>query len=170
MRNRLIAGRAFTWTEIYERRPVAMLSENLARELDALRERKGRLFLIGVTTVVLLALWLFLEKTRFGLIVRAGARDPLVLRVLGIMDQQIHAVAELEDLGGNRVEPRRRLVVGDVGDARAIPVDAVPDGRAAVGHRSRFDLRRADLAGGAPPREGWRTPRSPRAPPGDRSR
>jgi branched-chain amino acid transport system permease protein len=43
-----------------------------------------RLFLIVVTTVVLLALWLFLEKTRFGLIVRAGARDPLVLRVLGI--------------------------------------------------------------------------------------
>lgn len=43
-----------------------------------------RLFLIGVTVVVLLALWLFLEKTRFGLIVRAGARDPLVLRVLGI--------------------------------------------------------------------------------------
>lgn len=43
-----------------------------------------RLFLIGVTASVLLALWLFLEKTRFGLIVRAGARDPLVLRVLGI--------------------------------------------------------------------------------------
>ena len=43
-----------------------------------------RLFLIGVTALVLLALWLFLEKTRFGLIVRAGARDSLVLRVLGI--------------------------------------------------------------------------------------
>jgi branched-chain amino acid transport system permease protein len=43
-----------------------------------------RLFLIGVTSVVLLGLWLFLEKTRFGLIVRAGARDPLVLRVLGV--------------------------------------------------------------------------------------
>lgn len=43
-----------------------------------------RLFLIAVTTVVVFALWLFLEKTRFGLIVRAGARDPLVLRVLGI--------------------------------------------------------------------------------------
>lgn len=43
-----------------------------------------RLFLIAVTAVVLLALWLFLEKTRYGLIVRAGARDPLVLRVLGI--------------------------------------------------------------------------------------
>lgn len=33
MRNRLIAGREWSWTEIYERRPVAMLSENLAREL-----------------------------------------------------------------------------------------------------------------------------------------
>ncbi|MGA8598339.1 MAG: ABC transporter permease [Bryobacteraceae bacterium] len=33
MRNRLIAGRDFTWTDIYQRRPVAMLSENLAREL-----------------------------------------------------------------------------------------------------------------------------------------
>ncbi|QET04789.1 branched-chain amino acid ABC transporter permease [Cupriavidus pauculus] len=43
-----------------------------------------RLFLIGVTALVLLALWLLLERTRFGLIVRAGARDALVLRTLGI--------------------------------------------------------------------------------------
>jgi branched-chain amino acid transport system permease protein len=43
-----------------------------------------RLFLIAVTAAVVFALWLFLEKTRFGLIVRAGARDALVLRVLGI--------------------------------------------------------------------------------------
>jgi predicted permease len=33
MRNQLIAGREFTWADTYERRPVAMLSENLAREL-----------------------------------------------------------------------------------------------------------------------------------------
>ena len=33
MGNRLIAGREFTWTDAYERRPVAMVSENLAREL-----------------------------------------------------------------------------------------------------------------------------------------
>ncbi len=33
MRNRLIAGREFTWTDTYGRRPVAMVSENLAREL-----------------------------------------------------------------------------------------------------------------------------------------
>jgi len=33
MGNTLIAGREFTWTDIYEKRPVAMVSENLAREL-----------------------------------------------------------------------------------------------------------------------------------------
>src|SRR5438445_2268929 len=33
MGNRLIAGREFTWTDTYERRPVTMVSENLAREL-----------------------------------------------------------------------------------------------------------------------------------------
>jgi len=33
MRTRLIAGREFTWEDIYQRRPVALLSESLAREL-----------------------------------------------------------------------------------------------------------------------------------------
>jgi predicted permease len=33
MGNRLVAGREFTWTDTYERRAVAMVSENLAREL-----------------------------------------------------------------------------------------------------------------------------------------
>jgi predicted permease len=33
MGNPLIAGRDFTWTDVYEKRPVAMVSENLAREL-----------------------------------------------------------------------------------------------------------------------------------------
>jgi hypothetical protein len=33
MGNRLTHGREFTWTDTYERRPVAMVSENLAREL-----------------------------------------------------------------------------------------------------------------------------------------
>ena len=43
-----------------------------------------RLFLIGATAVVVVALWLFIEKTRFGLIIRAGSRDPEIVRVLGI--------------------------------------------------------------------------------------
>jgi predicted permease len=33
MGNRLVAGRDFTWDDTYQRRPVAMVSENLAREL-----------------------------------------------------------------------------------------------------------------------------------------
>jgi branched-chain amino acid transport system permease protein len=43
-----------------------------------------RLFLIGVTALLVLALWLFIEKTSYGLVIRAGARDPEIVRVLGI--------------------------------------------------------------------------------------
>src|SRR6201990_178930 len=43
-----------------------------------------RVFVIGATAGVLLALWLYLEKTSFGLIIRAGARDPQIVRVLGV--------------------------------------------------------------------------------------
>jgi branched-chain amino acid transport system permease protein len=43
-----------------------------------------RLFVIAATAVILVALWLFLERTRYGLIIRAGARDPVICRVLGV--------------------------------------------------------------------------------------
>jgi branched-chain amino acid transport system permease protein len=43
-----------------------------------------RLFVLGVTAVVLVGLWLFLEKTNIGLVVRAGSRDALMVRALGI--------------------------------------------------------------------------------------
>jgi branched-chain amino acid transport system permease protein len=43
-----------------------------------------RLFVIAVTAAVLLALWLFLERTNLGLIIRAGSRDPLMVGALGI--------------------------------------------------------------------------------------
>jgi predicted permease len=33
MGNSLVAGRDFTWTDVYDKRPVAMVSENMAREL-----------------------------------------------------------------------------------------------------------------------------------------
>jgi branched-chain amino acid transport system permease protein len=42
-----------------------------------------RLFVIGVTAIVLVALWLFLVKTPVGLVIRAGSRDPLMVRALG---------------------------------------------------------------------------------------
>jgi branched-chain amino acid transport system permease protein len=43
-----------------------------------------RIFIMGLTAAILIALWLFLEKTSYGLIVRAGVRDPETVRVLGI--------------------------------------------------------------------------------------
>ena len=43
-----------------------------------------RLFVMGVTALILVGLWLFLERTRYGLIIRAGARDPQIVRVLGV--------------------------------------------------------------------------------------
>ena len=43
-----------------------------------------RLFLVFAAAVVIGGLWLFIERTRFGLIIRAGARDPEIVQVLGI--------------------------------------------------------------------------------------
>ena len=43
-----------------------------------------RLVLIAATAAVVGALWLFIERTRYGLIIRAGSRDPEIVRVLGI--------------------------------------------------------------------------------------
>jgi branched-chain amino acid transport system permease protein len=43
-----------------------------------------RLFVVAVTAIVLVGLWLFLEKTNVGLVIRAGTRDPLMVRALGV--------------------------------------------------------------------------------------
>jgi branched-chain amino acid transport system permease protein len=43
-----------------------------------------RLFLIVVTVAVLIGLYFFLGRTNVGLIIRAGSRDPLMVRALGI--------------------------------------------------------------------------------------
>jgi branched-chain amino acid transport system permease protein len=43
-----------------------------------------RLFVIAVTAAVLVALWFFLERTNLGLIVRAGSRDALMVKALGL--------------------------------------------------------------------------------------
>lgn len=43
-----------------------------------------RIFVIAVTAAVVLSLWFFLERTTLGLVIRAGTRDPLMVRALGI--------------------------------------------------------------------------------------
>ncbi len=43
-----------------------------------------RIFVVGVVFAIVVLLWFGLEKTKFGLIVRAGSRDPTMMRVLGV--------------------------------------------------------------------------------------
>lgn len=43
-----------------------------------------RLFVIAITAAVLVGLWLFLHRTSVGLIIRAGSRDALMTRALGV--------------------------------------------------------------------------------------
>ncbi|HUU80738.1 MAG TPA: branched-chain amino acid ABC transporter permease [Acidobacteriota bacterium] len=43
-----------------------------------------RLFVIAITIAICIFLWIFLEKTNLGLIIRAGTRDSLMVRALGI--------------------------------------------------------------------------------------
>jgi len=45
---------------------------------------KYRIFVIVITSLVIILLWLFLEKTDIGLIIRAGTRDSEMVRVLRI--------------------------------------------------------------------------------------
>lgn len=51
-----------------------------------------RLFLMAFTAAITLAIWLVVERTRFGLIVRAGARDPEIVRVLGVDISRIRLI------------------------------------------------------------------------------
>jgi len=73
-----------------------------------------RLFVIVVVAVVLLLLWLALEKTKFGLIVRAGSRDPTIMRVLGVNISRVWLLVfgvgvSLAALGGVLAGPMRTV-------------------------------------------------------------
>ncbi len=73
-----------------------------------------RLFVIVVVAIVLLLLWLALEKTKFGLIVRAGARDPTIMRVLGVNISKVWLLVfgvgvGLAALGGVLAGPMRTV-------------------------------------------------------------
>lgn len=73
-----------------------------------------RLFVVALVAVILIALWLGLEKTKFGLIVRAGARDPLIMRVLGVDISRLWLAVfglgvALTALGGVLAAPMRNV-------------------------------------------------------------
>jgi branched-chain amino acid transport system permease protein len=91
-----------------------------------------RLFVIAVVAVVLLLLWLGLEKTRFGLIVRAGARDPQIMRVLGIDMRRLWFLVfgigiALTALGGVLAAPMRNVSpeMGSIALAEAFVVTVI---------------------------------------------
>jgi branched-chain amino acid transport system permease protein len=73
-----------------------------------------RLFVIGVVALVLVVLWLALEKTKFGLIVRAGARDPQIMQVLGVDVRRLWLIVfgigiGITALGGVLAAPMRNV-------------------------------------------------------------
>ena len=73
-----------------------------------------RLFVIGVVALILVLLWLALEKTKFGLIVRAGARDPQIMQVLGVDIRRLWLVIfgigiGITALGGVLAAPMRNV-------------------------------------------------------------
>ncbi len=45
---------------------------------------KYRIFLIAMTALNILGIWFFIQKTRYGLIIKAGSRDPEIVKVLGV--------------------------------------------------------------------------------------
>jgi branched-chain amino acid transport system permease protein len=66
----------------YPFNPPAALSGFLI--LGPILVTKYRLFVLVVTVMIILALWLFLRGTRYGRIIRAGSRDPEMVSMLGI--------------------------------------------------------------------------------------
>lgn len=73
-----------------------------------------RLFVVGVVIAVLVLLWAGIEKTRFGLIVRAGAADPTIMRVLGVDIGRLWLVVfglgvAITALGGVLAAPMRNV-------------------------------------------------------------
>lgn len=69
-----------------------------------------RVFVIAVTALALIGLWLFLTRTNVGLIIRAGTRDPLMVRALGFNFNAIRTAvfgigAALAGLAGALVGP-----------------------------------------------------------------
>jgi len=73
-----------------------------------------RLMVLGITALVLLGLWLFLRRTNLGLIIRAGSRDSLMVRALGIDVGRIWLIVfgigtALAGLGGVLAGPMRSV-------------------------------------------------------------
>jgi branched-chain amino acid transport system permease protein len=78
---------------------------------------KYRLFIIVLTTAVMLALWIFLKKSDLGMIIRAATRDSLMVQTLGVNTSRIWTIGFAIGVG-----------LAALGGAVAAPmVSAIPD-------------------------------------------
>jgi len=71
---------------------------------------KYRYFILMSTIVLIFGLWFFIEKTRFGMIIRAGSRDPDMVRMLGISLKPVRTLvfgfgAAMAAIGGVLMAP-----------------------------------------------------------------
>jgi branched-chain amino acid transport system permease protein len=85
-----------------------------------------RLFLIGVGFVVAIGLWQFMERTRFGLLIRATAQNPEMVHALGTNVSQVRTGVfglgcGLAALGGVLAAP---LVTAFLGMGATVIIDA----------------------------------------------
>src|SRR5213595_2821714 len=79
-----------------------------ALSLGPLTYSKYRGFILLAVVVLIVALTLFLQKTPVGTIVRAGSRDPMMVRLLGISLKPVLTLVR----PGNRVRGDRGRAVG----------------------------------------------------------
>jgi branched-chain amino acid transport system permease protein len=71
---------------------------------------KYRYFIMLCAVAIIVGLWLFLEKTRYGMIIRAGSRDPDMVRMVGISLKPVRTFvfalgAAMAAIGGVLVAP-----------------------------------------------------------------
>jgi branched-chain amino acid transport system permease protein len=66
-----------------------------------------RFFILGVTVLLLLALYIFLNKTKAGLIIKAGSKDLTMVSLLGIRYRRYSPCFRLGTSGGSAGALRR---------------------------------------------------------------
>ena len=76
-----------------------------------------RFFASGFAILMIVALWLFLEKTPYGAIIKAGAHDSEMVRALGINLSRLRLLVFAIGVGAGR--DRRRRDGADLGHSPA---------------------------------------------------
>ena len=73
-----------------------------------------RLVIVGVAVVIAIALWILVDWTRLGAMIRAGVDDPPIARVVGIKVSQLFTLVFALGRGARRVRRRdgRALSLG----------------------------------------------------------